>query len=442
MSKYDERVWVSIQNMCLKRFNLFTRKMFACFFFAGLIMSADLQAQTISSWQDCVDEAMKNHPDIISAKERINQSRAVEDSTSSPLSPQVGFDAAAVPFGESSSGISEHYSYGISGSQLLYDGSSTRSQVNEARQNSVSSQFSYLTASSNVRLRLRIAFVELLKEQELLKITRDIALRRRDSLELIKLRYEAGREHKGSLLTAEANLAQAEAEVSQASRSIDLAQKRLNKELGRRQFKPVLIEGDLAAADVRTEQPDFEHLAVTTPFLLELTARKKAASYRVHSARADYFPKVFARADAGRSENSWPPGNSSWSAGVTLTLPLFDGGSRRASVKIAEAVLAQALADERSGLDSVILTLNEAWVRYQDAIDNAEVQKKFLDSAVTRAMISEAQYSNGLISFDDWIIIEDALVRAKKSSLEAQADVFITEANWVQAKGGTLENEK
>ena len=75
-------------------------------------------------------------------------------------------------------------------------------------------------------------------------------------------------------------------------------------------------------------------------------------------------------------------------------------------------------------------------------MDNAEVQRKFLESALTRAMISEAQYSNGLISFDDWIIIEDTLVRAKKNSLEAQVNAFIAEADWIQAKGGTLDNEK
>jgi len=428
--------------MCMKRFYLWNWRILVCFFFAGILLPFDVQAQTSYSWRDCVEEANKNHPDIVSARERINQSGAIEDSAASPLSPQVGLDVGITPLGESSSGTSEHYSYGLSGSQLLYDGSKTTNQVNEARQNSASSQFSYLVTSSNVRLRLHNAFVDLLKEQELLKITSDIAVRRHDSLELIRLRYEAGREHKGALLTAEANLAQAEADVLQARRSIDLAQGRLNKELGRTQFVPVQIEGNFEVSDTQPEQPDFGQLAVTTPFLLELTARKEGAAYSLLSAKADYFPKVFAKADVGRSESTWPPGNASWSAGVTVSLPLFDGESRRASVKQAESVLAQALADERSGRDSVILTLHETWVRLQDAMANVDVQRKFLESAVARARISEAQYSNGLISFDNWIIIEDTLVRAEKNFLEAQVSALIAGADWVQAKGGTLDNEK
>ena len=428
--------------MCMKRFYLWNWRILVCFFFAGILLPFDVQAQTSYSWRDCVEEANKNHPDIVSARERINQSGAIEDSAASPLSPQVGLDVGITPLGESSSGTSEHYSYGLSGSQLLYDGSKTTNQVNEARQNSASSQFSYLVTSSNVRLRLHNAFVDLLKEQELLKITSDIAVRRHDSLELIRLRYEAGREHKGALLTAEANLAQAEADVLQARRSIDLAQGRLNKELGRTQFVPVQIEGNFEVSDTQPEQPDFGQLAVTTPFLLELTARKEGAAYSLLSAKADNLPKVFAKADIGRSESTWPPGNSSWSAGVTVFLPLFDGGSRRALLKQSESLLAQALADERSGRDSVILTLHETWVRLQDAMANVDVQRKFLESAVARARISEAQYSNGLISFDNWIIIEDTLVRAEKNFLEAQVSALIAGADWVQAKGGTLDNEK
>ena len=73
---------------------------------------------------------------------------------------------------------------------------------------------------------------------------------------------------------------------------------------------------------------------------------------------------------------------------------------------------------------------------------NVDVQRKFLESAVARARISEAQYSNGLISFDNWIIIEDTLVRAEKNFLEAQVSALIAGADWVQAKGGTLDNEK
>jgi len=70
------------------------------------------------------------------------------------------------------------------------------------------------------------------------------------------------------------------------------------------------------------------------------------------------------------------------------------------------------------------------------------VQGKFFEAARERAKITQAQYSTGLISFDNWTIIEDDLVNAKKSFLDVQADALIAEANWIQAKGGTLYDEE
>ena len=86
-----------------------------------------------------------------------------------------------------------------------------------------------------------------------------------------------------------------------------------------------------------------------------------------------------------------------------------------------------------------MVTLEETWKDFQDAIDTVLVKSKFLEAAKERARIASAQYSQGLITFDDWIIIEDNLVSAKKNYLDAQANLLIYEANWIQAKGGTLE---
>jgi len=405
--------------------------------FAGILfVSSALQAQMVYTWRDAVKEAAGNHPDLAAAREDVRQSEADASIAAAGFLPQVDANA-----GTGTSDSDEDYSYGVSASQLIFDSSKTSSGVKAARRNITVSRYNTMVESSNVRLRLREAFIGLLHEQALLRITGDIAARRKDSLEQINLRYEAGREHKGALLTAQANLAQAEADVRQAARRIDLARRRLNKELGRKEFFPVDVQGTFDVSNPETEKPDFEQLSETTPFLQALIARKEAARYNVGSAKAGYWPAVYADADIGRSDDEWPPHEESWSAGVKVTWPLFEGGARRASVRKAESILNEARADELSGRDGVIVTLNETWASLQDAIDNAGVQSKFLQSAETRAKISQAQYANGLISFDDWIIIEDNLVRTQKSFLEAQVNASLAEADWVQAKGGTLENE-
>jgi len=140
-----------------------------------------------------------------------------------------------------------------------------------------------------------------------------------------------------------------------------------------------------------------------------------------------------------KTHSNWPPQDEGWSAGVRVSFPIFEGGSRLAKTSKAKSQLRQAQADERSGRDGVILTLEETWKSFQDAGDTVLVKKKFLEAAQERAKIANTQYSQGLITFNDWVIIEDNLVNATKTYLNAQADSLIAEANWIQAKGGILE---
>jgi len=118
---------------------------------------------------------------------------------------------------------------------------------------------------------------------------------------------------------------------------------------------------------------------------------------------------------------------------------LYEGGSGRAGVARARAVVSREEADLKSGLHGMLDLLEERWKLYMDARQYVAVRKKFLEAAVERAAIANAQYSNGLISFDDWVIIEDSLVSAKKEFLNAGANLLVAEAQWIQSKGEGLD---
>lgn len=399
------------------------------------------RTEEVLTWEDCVKEAKENHPEVISASEKLKQTRADKAIAQSPALPQVSSEASGKRTKTAAKKETDTYAYSLSGKQLLFDGFKTASEIRAASENIKASEYDYAVVSSNVRLNLRVAFAEFLKAEQLVSITEEIALRRKQNLDLVRLRYEAGREHQGSLLTAQADLAQAEFEAVQAKRSVSLSQRRLIKELGREKFTPLKIKGDFEITENERERPDLESLADNTPFLKELIARKEAARFGLQSAQADFFPQVYLNASAGETASEWPPDKKEWSAGTSVSFPIFEGGSRIAKISKAKAGLNQAQADQRSGRDSVVLTLEETWTELQDAIDRVAVQRKYLKAAEERARIANSQYSTGLISFDDWIIIEDNFVNAKKSFLNTQANLLVAEANWIQAKGGILEYE-
>jgi outer membrane protein TolC len=398
-------------------------------------------AEEILSWADCVKEAARNHPDLISAKEIINQSEAGKKITASTLFPQVDGSVSAATSKTSGAVKRDTYSYGVSGSQLLFDGNKTINSVKAASEDIKISQYNYKFTSAEVRFRLRAAFVSLLKAQEELSITQQIYDIRRSNLELITLRYQSGMEHRGALLLAEANLGDASFGIIQAKRDVEVAQRSLIKEMGRNQFSPVNAKGDFVVKNTEKEKPDFDSIVKTNPSLQSLITKINQSNLNLRAAYDNFFPQLSAQAGAGRTDNRWPPQTNEWNAGLALTFPIFEGGLRFAQLSQAQSVLNQAKSDERSGRDALVLTLEQTWATLQDSIDNVSVQKKFLEAAEERARIAEAQYSTGFITYDNWIIIEDNLVSSKKSLLDAQANALAAKANWILAKGETLEYE-
>ena len=418
------------------------------------------RAEDAIAWEDCVKEAKLNHPDLVSAKEKVNVARAAKEITRSAVLPQVtgnaeestsngigvsasggsGQGVTSLQGGSSSSSAANtRYTYGADMQQLLFDGFKTSYSLSSAQRNIEATRYNYDVISSNIRLRLRTAYAGLLAAQELVKVTGEIEARRKQSLSLVQLRYESGEENKGSVLTSEADLALAVYGVNQAKRSVYLAQRQLIKEMGKKTFMPYAAMGDLNVRETSPDRPDFEKLCETTPLLQQLVEQKEAARFGLKSAKAGFFPQIFLTGGESNSNTNAFPDQNQYSIGTSLTFPIFDGGNTIATVAQAKATLGQTEADERSGRDGVIVTLSNTWTQLQNAIDNVGVQAKVLTAAQERAKIAEAEYSIGLVSYNDWIIIENNLVSAKTSFVNAELNALIGEANWVQAKGGTLD---
>ena len=407
------------------------------------LFSGHVQGESLT-WLDCVGEALKNNPDLVSASESVRQSEASVAANRSKMFPSLSGSLSGERSGGDESDMSDSFAYGVSARQLLYDGGKSLSDTRSSSERLSASRFRYDVTSAGVRLSLRSAFVDLLKAQRQVTIAEDILSRRKQSTKLIRLSYEGGREHRGSLMTAEAKEAQAEFDLAQARRNVEMAQSKLRELLGRPALSgmdDLAVKGRFEPSVQEKDKPDFVKLAESTPLVNELISQSNAARLGVKSSKADFYPSVYASAGASRSASDWPPEKDQWNAGVSMSLPIFEGGSRVADVSRAKSVARQAESDEKGGRLSASAVLREKWIRMQNAIEKISVREKFLDASRERARISEVQYSSGLLGFDSWIIIEDDFVLAEQSFLDAQAGALTAEAEWVNAKGGTLENE-
>ncbi|MCX6177911.1 MAG: TolC family protein [Chlorobiales bacterium] len=420
-------------------------KLNLCMVIFFLAAVSPLHAEESVSWEQCAREAVKVHPDLYSALAVMQQAEADKRITQGALLPQLSLGVNSSENGTVGNKInsSSALSYSLSAQQLLYDGCKTSNQIASNAEAIKAAQHNYNAVSANVRFALRSAFTQLLKAQDLVGLAGEIAARRQNNVRLISLRYQGGREHIGSLRQAEADLAQAQFEVSQAKRGLVLAETILASALGRDTHQPLRVRAAFKVSDLTERKPDLAQLVKNHPLFQQLDSKSKAARFDLDASRSAFSPQLYLTSSVGRGAYDRLPTDAvDWSAGVTVSVPIFEGGAGRARVAKASAVLSQQNALEKSGFLLLFNALEQSWKSFQDTRQSVLVQNKQLLAANERSKIANAQYSNGLVTFNEWVIIENNLVNAKKNLLNAGADMLIAEAQWIQSKGGALEGKQ
>ncbi|MEI7541676.1 MAG: TolC family protein [bacterium] len=426
------------------------KKIIVMFIWVVLVVSS-LQANAQQlSWKFCVSEALVSNYLLISAQEKLNQAKAQSWSAAAAALPQISISASASDSGSEPSldslpytgnTKSQNYAYGLNVRQLVFDGFKNTHDIMKSSEDVKSAELNYKITSAQVRYNLKLAYVGLMKAQEMVTITGQILNLRKKQYEDVKLRYTAGRENKGAVLSSEADFKESEFEVAQAARSLELAKQILSTALGRDINSDISVTLDYTLKETLSVDPDFEALLNNNMNYLLLMSQRKAAEFSLNSSLGACFPQVTFSGSLGRSAKTLEINNTSWSLGLNVSYSLFDGGKLAAQSAASLAALRQAKADEKSGMYSGLNTIKTIWYDFKDAYLNLNVQQKYFEASQERATIADAQYSTGLIDFNNWTIIQNSLVSSQKSIISSQTDLLNAEAAWVQVKGGTLENE-
>ncbi len=421
-----------------------------CFFMAMTAAGSSL-AGTDLTWEDCVRESSIRNPDLRSSGSTLQSSEFKVKGAHSGYWPQLNGNlnysfsnngSSAVSGGGGSpifvtTGTGNHStsSATLSATQNLFAGFQDQSKVRQAIANKDVARESLNTVRAQVSFDLKSAFANLLYAQNSLKLTQDIIRRREANLHMIELRYENGNENKGSLLLSKAYLDQAKYDELQARDAVRAAQVALAKALGRDDAGNIRITGDIPTSPP-PELKDLKALALQTPDYRQSVAQKKAAKEALTQARSPFFPNLNLVGSVGKQgTGTFPQDDARWSVGGNLSWALFNGGKDYFASKSATADLEAASFNEESIGRQAADKLQQAWNAFVESIQKLKADQSFLEAAGVREEIGINRYNNGLLSFEDWDIIENDLISRQKQVLQSRKDRVISEAAWERALG-------
>lgn len=399
----------------------------------GIGMAAAAEPIT---WQAAVEEAARQHPDLRAAVENLRAAQFTERSAFGGFLPQLTGSASYTESDAeaATATVPPQYSASLSATQNLFAGFRDQATVAQAAANREAAAANLELVKARVSFELKSAFAALAFAEDNVKLAREIIRRREENLRLVELRFESGRENKGSYLLSRATLAQARFDLLQAQHGMIVAQQQLARALGRVQAAEFQLVDAVPLKDPPSEV-DFYALARATPDYRLAVAQERAAQEGVGIARAALLPSLDLTGRVSRQGSNGWSGEGVNSVALSLSVPLYSGGRNYYGMQSASASFAAAQAQRESVERSLLARLKDAYTRYVQAVEKLRVDEEFLAAASARAEIARRRYDNGLISFEDWDIIENDLVTRQKQVLASRRSRIEAEAAWEQAQG-------
>ncbi len=404
-----------------------------------LALSSTAQAQEVLSFNQCVDLVKRNNADIRSSENSFEATRYQIDSYRGSYFPQLTGNLGYLQSGPDNYGTGtsagSSYTATLNATQNLFNGFADVAKVDQAKaQNRVSGASLQIT-KAQASYDLKVSFAYLLYAKEAEKVTIDFQKRREDNLRMVELRFESGRENKGSLMLSQAYLKQSKVDVMKAGHNRETSESDLQKVVGLDGERALDIRDDIPLREPSETEPDYKSLAVVSPSRKQSEAQVDVSDASVTAAKSSFYPSLNLTGSVGKLSDRFFPDNDRWTVGANLSWPLFEGGRDYYATKSATSNLFSAKSSLTSIERQLLSNLKKAYTAYVEAVADLKVNEAFLQAAKTRAEIARSKYNNGLLTFDDWDIIENDLINKTKSYLQSKRDRIVAEAAWEQAQG-------
>jgi outer membrane protein TolC len=404
---------------------------------AGTIMLAaavsTLSGAESFSLDQCIDLALQNNPTIIKSKEAVNQAASGVTVSRSSFFPQIN---ASSGYSKSGDGVSsESYSSGLSLQQSLFQGGSNIASVKAASAQSEIALQNLKLVENQIVESVKSGFFSVIQEHEQLALADSVLKRRNDDLVLIRLRYKAGIESDPAVSEAEANVVQAEYQKMSSEEGLRLAKISLNLLMGREREAPIEIEATTPSVSFPLRSDAVEMALSTRPEMAAEAARLDLEKASLSQSRSGFLPSLDLNASLNRRGDEFLAGENSWSAGVSLGLPIFNGFRTTADYSRSRAALRGEIAQLQETRQSIEQDVEEAYSAWLLAKKNLEVAEKNLSAEIDMYNLTRLDYRQGRSTYFIFQQRESSLTGAEYQRASASYNLLVATAKLERAMG-------
>ena len=408
------------------------------FLLLALMTSLGVSAQKQWTLDDCINYAMQHNIDLQqvrltqkSATEDVKQSKAALLPTLSASTNQsVNYD----PWDEfSTEKVSYNGTYTINAQWTVWNGGQNTNQLKLNKLREKDSNLTVLESSNSVQEAIAKLYVQILYQKEAIEVNRQSLETSKKNEERGQQMVEVGQMSKADLAQLTAQRASSEYNVVEAETQLSnykLQLKRLLELTGVMEFDiaSTAASDNQALTEVPALQEVYETALLQRPEIQSAQLGIESSKLQLKIAKAGWMPSVNMTGNVGTStftssSNSWGKQmktNFGTSAGVGITLPLFDGRKTKTNVQKALIAQEQARLTLKNEQDNLFETIEGYWL---NAINN---QQKFrsavasVDSEQESYDLLQEQFNLGMKNIVELLAGKDKLLQAQQNKLQSK----------------------
>lgn len=408
--------------------------------------AADLPTDRPVALQECVDYALARHNSVLSAEHDLTASKAEVTRATAGFLPIITVGSYYSSSGSSGVGTGIDYLNGrdsnrtgtestLGITETLFDGGRTMTSIRQASASERATTADLELTRQERALAVTNAYFNALLTKRLADIAAQTVAESQAQHEMIQARIDEGDAAPIDVYPVDVQLANAKLSKLQADNSAQVAATSLRNAIGLDRGPELqLVDMQEPTNDVTLLDECLKCALSDRPEIVRSAAQVDSSKAGLSLAKMQALPVL--TANAGYDQGMGGVGyDSQWSAGVGLSMNIFDGGATSAGITSAKAKVDstklrddQVQKDITTEVEETYLNLTNAYERLAASKPNVELAKKNLE-------VAREKYLQGLGIPLEIVTAQVSYADAQVNYAQALYDCYVARAQLDKAMG-------
>ena len=394
-----------------------------------LMLTLTISAQKKWTMQECIDYAMANN--ITLQKSKLQKQSATEDLKGSKAALLPTLNAST----NQSVGDKTYYngSYAVNAQWTVWNGNRNTNTIKLNKITEDEAELQSKETANSIQERIAQLYTQILYLDENVKVNEQM-------LETAKKNEERGQEMVNVGKMSKADLAQLSAQrATDEYNIVETRSQLLNYKLQLKQLLEITDETEFDVAipeitdtmvlkEVPTLQGVYEQALLNRPEIERSKLAIKSSDVNLSVAKAGWLPTVSMTGSFGTSTNSLS--SNGWGkqmktnfdamAGVSVSVPIYDGRSTKTSVNKAKIQQLSAQLDLLDQQKTLYSTIQEYWLNAQTNQQKYKAACATVESEQQSFDLLQEQFRLGLKNIVELMTGKDNLLSAQQNQLQSK----------------------